>query len=405
LLLFQTSSIYYSIMSSMEVSTSVENTSDEQKACGYTMLSQGKRNLLVGNIPDAVSDFARSCELLAKQFGETNVECADAYYYYGKALLEMARLENGVLGNALDGVPEGTDIADDSQIENPEKMTDDEKNLVEDKVKEALDFNYQTCEVEKERIESEMEEEEEVDDEEDTQEDDAMEEESAVDGALPLPKESETTDAEAAMDAGDDENEASNLEQAWEMLELSKVLFSKAAETSDEEKKAEFSKKICEVYLHLGEISLENENFSQAVEDLTACLMKRKDLFPADSRSIAETHYQLGIAQAYSGAFAEAESSMTNAISVLSARLENLKKMESSEFLGKEMQDLEELIKDIKEKIIDFKEMKTQATTKLKEAFAGASISSDVKPVSSIAVKKKPDVELKADDASSAPAL
>merc|ERR1712098_589985 len=122
-------------------------------------------------------------------------------------------------------------------------------------------------------------------------------------------------------------------------------------------------------------------------------------------RSIAETHYQLGIAQAYSGAFAEAESSMTNAISVLSARLENLKKMESSEFLGKEMQDLEELIKDIKEKIIDFKEMKTQATTQLKEAFAGASISSDVKPVSSIAIKKKPDVELKADDASSAPAL
>merc|ERR1712098_427238 len=361
-------------------------------------------NLLVGNIPDAVSDFARSCELLAKQFGETNVECADAYYYCGKALLEMARLENGVLGNALDGVPEGTDIADDSQIENPEKMTDDEKNLVEDKVKEALDFNFQTCEVEKERIESEMEEEEEVDDEEDSQEDDAMEEESAVDGTIPPTKVPETTDSEAAMDAGD-ENESSNLEQAWEMVELSKVLFSKAAETTDEENKVEFSKKICEVYLHLGEISLENENFSQAVEDLTACLVKRKDLFPADSRSIAETHYQLGIAQAYSGAFAEAESSMTNAISVLSARLENLKKMEPSEFLGKEMQDLEELIKDIKEKIIDFKEMKTQATTKLKEAFAGASISSDVKPVSSIAIKKKPDVELKADDASSAPAL
>ena len=41
--------------------------------------------------------------MLSAEYGEAAYECADAYYYYGKALLEMARTEAGVFGNALDG--------------------------------------------------------------------------------------------------------------------------------------------------------------------------------------------------------------------------------------------------------------------------------------------------------------
>ena len=41
--------------------------------------------------------------MLSAEYGEAAYECADAYYYYGKALLDMARAESGVFGNALDG--------------------------------------------------------------------------------------------------------------------------------------------------------------------------------------------------------------------------------------------------------------------------------------------------------------
>merc|ERR1711864_42249 len=168
-------------MSSAGATESVSQSPDQLKANAYSQLSLGKRHLLVSDIPEAFSTLALACDLLAKQFGETHVECAEAYFYYGKSLLEMSRLESGVLGNALEGVPEGGDIVGDPQFEDPEKMTAEEKLEVDSKVKEALDFNYQTCEVEWEKAEAAALEAESMEDEEASQEgdDESMEEDSA----------------------------------------------------------------------------------------------------------------------------------------------------------------------------------------------------------------------------------
>merc|ERR1712000_440685 len=70
------------------------------------------------------------------------MECAEAYYLYGKALLELSRLESGVLGNALDGVPEEEDEGNSSKVEDPSKLTNEEKNDVDEKVREALEENF-----------------------------------------------------------------------------------------------------------------------------------------------------------------------------------------------------------------------------------------------------------------------
>merc|ERR1712112_402616 len=381
----------------MEVSTSSSGfpaSPAEAKACGFEKLSEGKRHLLVGEIPDAVSSLALACELLAKQFGETHKECADAYFYYGKSLLDMARLENGVLGNALEGVPEGGDIGNDSQVEDPEQMTEDERSAVETKVNEALDFNYQTCEVEKEQMEADNATDDEIEDADKPSQDISapMEEENSPMEDDPV-DDQKTSDAmntttEEKVDDGDEE--AGNLQQSWEMFELAKLIYKREVETEAAEKKIDVVEKISDSLLHLGEISIENENYEQALEDIGECLKMRQNHFPADSRSIAEAHYQLGMAQSQSGKFTEAKASLTMANEVLQARLAGLKKMESSEFLSKEIADLTELIKEVEEKVADFEEMKAQVTKKMKGLNKeDGNPSAEEKPAAAIAVKRK----------------
>ena len=66
-------------------------------------LAAGKRNLLVLDLQAAVASLGEASEMLGKHYGETAIECGEAYFLYGKALLELARLEAGVIDNGLEG--------------------------------------------------------------------------------------------------------------------------------------------------------------------------------------------------------------------------------------------------------------------------------------------------------------
>jgi len=292
------------------------------------LLAEGKRDLLVHAVPDAVSNCSKACEIMAKQKGELAAECAEAYFYYGKALLELSRVESGVLGNALDGVDMETKTNDvkDALVEDTEAMTTDEKSEIEEKVADALEENYEKHDVVARAHTGDNTEEE-------SDEEDVMEGQQAGDEM--------ETDAEKA------EAEAGNLEQAWQMFDLAKVIYGKSGDVTKE----------CESLTFLGEVSLENSNFKQAVEDLTLCLAKRTKALPADSRSLAETHYQLGVAQAHSADYASAEKSLEAAVVVLNARISNLKKMETSDNITKELAELTLLCTEIKERAADHKEM------------------------------------------------
>merc|ERR1712025_710393 len=273
------------------------------------LLAEGKRDLLVHAIPDAVTNCSKACEIMVKHKGEMAAECAEAYFYYGKALLELSRVESGVLGNALNGVDMETKTSDDKDVlvEDTEAMTTDEKSEIEEKVADALEEN--------------------------SEEDEIMEGEQTGDK---METDSEKADAEVG-----------NLEQAWQMFDLAKVIYGRAGDVTKE----------CESLTFLGEVSLENSNFKQAVEDLSLCLAKRIKALPADSRSIAESHYQLGVAQAHCAEYTNAEKSLEAAVTVLNARIVNLQKMGTSDHINKELAELALLCTEIKERAADHKEM------------------------------------------------
>merc|ERR1712107_672204 len=78
---------------SPEASPEKKEDSANSKAKAMMSLVSVKRHLLCQDIASAVTSLGEACELLAQEFGEKAPECAEAYFYYGKALLEAARLE------------------------------------------------------------------------------------------------------------------------------------------------------------------------------------------------------------------------------------------------------------------------------------------------------------------------
>ncbi|XP_032074154.1 nuclear autoantigenic sperm protein [Thamnophis elegans] len=107
------------------------------------LLGLGQKNLVMGDIPSAVNAFQEAASLLGKKYGETANECAEAFFFYGKSLLELARMENGVLGNALEGVQveEEEEKTEASTVESADNIDEEAREDLRDQVYNAMGEN------------------------------------------------------------------------------------------------------------------------------------------------------------------------------------------------------------------------------------------------------------------------
>jgi len=373
----------------MDASTTSNTSSPslpEMRAEATTLLTSGTEHLEQGDYVDAASDLGAASEIFAKVFGETSDECGEAYLLYGKALLYVSIMESEVLGYALDGMELEDDAKTIPQVESPNKLEEKEKSEVTGEVTKALNEHFEAFNrLSKQHFA-------EGSDEESDSEDVEMEVDS--------PSKGEKPDADSIT-----AEDTSNLQLAWEMLELAKMIYERKVKDVSVEKKKEVLTALWDATSGLGEVAMEAGNFTQALAEFSSCLDARTSVLPKDSRSIAEAHFQKSRAQAALGQMTESEVSIKAAIAVLEEHALNLANWaigftsvlpnSLSSPLTEEIAELEELAVELAEMLVEFKEgLSDQTKRKLSAGSPSAKLAGvdkapkidEAKPISSTSV-------------------
>ncbi|GFS80182.1 protein HGV2 [Nephila pilipes] len=360
---------------------------------------QGKRHMLVQDYSFAVQSLSTACELYTQHFGELAIECGEVHFMYGKALFRLSQQQAGILGGALN---EETNDDDD---EEPEKSSEEENKENDESEKNDSDTENGEENQEGEGTPDEKEPSESTDSPQHVGED-SLKESNDKESKEPATAENETSNS------NDDpqEVEDDDLELAWNSLETAKSIFLRQGEDN-----VEAQLKVAEILHLLAEISMESDNNMAAINDLNACLdIKKKHLSP-DDRLLAETYYQMGLAQMLEKMYVDALDNFRTTVKILELKIQNLKSTPVSDEPGsfdradveKEIEDLESVLSDIREKIEDTRELIEDAKKVVEEritikrnelekvGFPEADKNTN-KPVSNIThllKRKKPDQE------------
>jgi tetratricopeptide (TPR) repeat protein len=247
------------------------------------------------------------------KFGQFGKDLGPVYVAYGKVLLQLGMVNKDSLLNT-EAMPEQVveEIAASSMIDGGEKR------------RKLVDLHAVTFE----------------DEEEEEQEEGGSEGEDKDEGAV----EEETSD---------------ELELAWEVLDLARLIY---ADSASSDQKARIA--LSNVYCDLGDVSMETESFSQAADDFLKAIEIKKDLGVDHERDLASVYFKYAMALEYNNCLSEAVDPLIKAETILKSRLirlgnesddkgkEKVSNMGSGEH---EIDELQQLLPDVKSKLDDVK--------------------------------------------------
>jgi len=216
--------------------------------------------------------------------------------------------------------------------------------------------------IKKETTEDEDDKKETTEDEDDKKE--TTEDEETSDNAEQEAEGEENDEGEEEdgdEDEGEPEEDVSTMQQAWEILELCRIVFARRETKEHKLKQAEAN-------LLLGEIGMEQEHYPEAVGDFMECLrIQEKYLDPSD-RLLAVTFYNLGLAYSFDRHYGKAIEYFSKAVDVIKSRIENINKEADESSKSSELKELQELLPEMTAKIEDAEYMKKSTEEIVKSA-------------------------------------
>ncbi|KAJ9060448.1 hypothetical protein DSO57_1030810 [Entomophthora muscae] len=274
----------------------------------------------------AVSQLSQGVVLIEQIYGPMSVLTADALFNYGRALLENAVKNTDLLGEKnLSKDAEKPHEDEEEGVSGSEEDEEEEEDEAPDMSKKIFSFQAEI---------------------------DLSDNESEVSA------EPEKQDNQAQEDKAEDEDDFA---LAWQSFDSARVIYmhhldqqpdapsSSSNPPPTPENIRKIRHKLGEVLLALGDLSLESENFQQAIIDYQEAVQAKQQCLEPHDRRIAEAIYKLAVAYEYLPDRPNAIAHLNLVNDVLEAHIALL----DTNTHAAEIKEVKDLLQDIKIKLED----------------------------------------------------
>ncbi|KAK5316403.1 hypothetical protein LTR93_009204 [Exophiala xenobiotica] len=290
----------------LPVTDETSNSSPQERLADLT--AKATAEYAVKHYSEAAELYSQATELQAEINGEMALENADLLYSYGKCLFFLAQQTSSVLG----GTAASAQLSKSKGKPAPKKRKVTANGSTHDA--EAGEGSQAAGAVQEEALPNvgDVVPEQDVKPEESTSEKPFFQ----ITGDDENWDESDEEEAEQDQEGEDEEDD--DFTNAYELLDLARVLYLKKLDHTQEDVLEESEKgkyvasidlmpevktlknRVADIYDLQSEVSLEGEKYSAAVTDLEHCLALREELEPPESSILAECHYKLSLALEFS---------------------------------------------------------------------------------------------------------